>query len=42
MTISFEINYYFEKYSKIWKIEELMGINSERKPPFSDNITCTT
>ena len=44
MTISSEIDYsyYFEKYNKIWKIEELMGINSERKLPFSNNITCTT
>ena len=45
MTISSEINdsYFFEKYNKIWKkIEELMGINFERKPPFSNNITCTT
>ena len=33
----------FEKYSKIWKnIEELMGINFERKPPFCNNITYTT
>ena len=32
----------FEKYSKIWKnIEELMGINFERKPPFCNNITYT-
>ena len=45
MTISSEINdsYFFEKYNKIWnKIEELMGISFERKPPFSNNITCTT
>ena len=45
MTISSEIDdsYFFEKYNKIWKkIEELMGIYFERKPPFSDNITCTT
>ena len=45
MTISSEINdsYFFEKYNKIWKkIEELMGIYFERKPPFSNNITCTT
>ena len=45
MTISSEINndYFFEKCNKIWKkIEELMGINFERKPPFSNNITCTT
>ena len=28
------------KYGK--KIEELMGINFERKPPFCDNITYTT
>ena len=44
MTISSEINdsYFFEKYNKIWKkIEELMGINFERKPPFY-NIACTT
>ena len=34
---------FFEKCIKIWKkIEELMGINFERKPPFSNNITCTT
>ena len=34
---------FFEKYNKIWKkIEELMGINFERKRPFSNNITCTT
>ena len=45
MTISSEIDdsYFFEKYNKIWKkIEELMGINFERKPPFSNNITCAT
>ena len=45
MTIPSEVNdsYFFEKYNKIWKkIEELMGINFERKPPFSNNITCTT
>ena len=43
MTIPSEINdaYFFEKYNKIWKkIEELLGINFERKPPFY--ITCTT
>ena len=37
MTISSEIDdsYFFEKYNKIWKkIEELMGINFERKSPF--------
>ena len=34
---------FFEKCIKIWKkIEELMGINFERKLPFSNNITCTT
>ena len=34
---------FFEKYSKIWKkIEELMGINFERKPPFRNKITYTT
>ena len=35
ITISSEINDndFFEKYNKIWKkIEELMGINFERKP----------
>ena len=45
MTIPSEVNdsYFFEKYNKIWKkIEELMGINIEKKPPFSNNITCTT
>ena len=45
MTITSEINdsYFFEKFYKIWeKIEELMGIHFERKPPFSNNITCTT
>ena len=45
ITISSEINdsYFFEKYNKIWKeIKELMGINFETKPPFSNNITCTT
>ena len=45
MTISSEINkaYFFEKYNKIWKkIEELIGISFERKPPFYNNITCTT
>ena len=45
MTISSEINdgCFFEKYNKIWKkIEELMGINFERKPPFCNNITSTT
>ena len=44
-TISSEINnaYFFLKYNKIWKkIEELMGINFERKPPFCNNIACTT
>ena len=43
--ISFEINdsYFFEKWNKIWKeFKELMGINFETKPPFSNNITCTT
>ena len=34
---------FFEKYSKIWKkIEELMGINFERKPKFCTNVTYTT
>ena len=34
---------FFEKYNKIWKkIEELMGINFERKPPFYNNITYGT
>ena len=45
MTIPSEVNdsYFFEKYNKIWKkIEELMGINIEKKTPFSNNITCTT
>ena len=45
MTIPSEVNdsYFFEKYNKIWKkIEELMGINIEKNPPFSNNITCTT
>ena len=45
ITISSEINdsYFFEKYNKIWKeIKELMGINFETKPPFSNNITYTT
>ena len=45
MTISSEINdgCFFEKYNKIWKkIEELMVINFERKPPFCNNITRTT
>ena len=37
MTIPSEVNdsYFFEKHNKIWKkIEELMGINFERKSPF--------
>ena len=45
ITISFEINDadFFEKFNKIWKrIEELMGLNIERKPPFCNNITYTT
>ena len=45
MTISSEINNadFFQKYNKIWKkIEELMGIDFERKPPFCTNIACTT
>ena len=45
MTISSEINDAdcFGKYNKIWKkIEELMGTNLERKPPFCNDITCTT
>ena len=45
MTIPSEINnaYFFEKYNKIWKkIEELIGKSFERKPPFYNNITCTT
>ena len=45
MIIASEINdvYFFEKYNKIWKkIEELMGINFERKIPFYNNITGTT
>ena len=34
---------FFEKYNNIWKkIEELKGINFERKPPFCNNITYTT
>ena len=34
---------FFEKYNKICaKIEELMGINFERKPPFCNNITYET
>ena len=34
---------FFENYNKIWKkTEELMRKNFERKPPFSNNITCTT
>ena len=34
---------FFEKYNKIWKkIEELMGINFQRKPPFCSNIKYTT
>ena len=34
---------FFENYNKISKkIEELMGINFERKPPFCNNITYTT
>ena len=43
--ISFEINdvEFFEKYNKMWKkIEDLMGINFERKPPFCSNIRYTT
>ena len=33
----------FEKYNKIWKkIEELMGINFEIKPPFCNIITYAT
>ena len=42
MTIPSEITDadFCEKYYEIWKkIEELMGI---RKPPFCNNITCTT
>ena len=45
ITISSEINDadFFEKYNKIWKkIEELIGINFERKPPFCNNISHTT
>ena len=45
ITISSEINDadFFEKYNKIWKkIEELMEINFERKPPFCNAITYTT
>ena len=45
ITISSEINDadFFEKYNKIWKkIEELIGINFERKPPFCNNISYTT
>ena len=34
---------FFEKYNNILKkIEELMGINFERKPPFCNNIAYTT
>ena len=43
--MSSEINdfEFFEKCNKIWKkIEELMGINFERKPPFYNNTTHTT
>ena len=43
--MSSEINdfEFFEKCNKIWKkIEELMGINFERKPPFYNNTTYTT
>ena len=42
MTIPSEITDadYFEKYYEIWKKnEELLGI---RKPPFCNNIACTT
>ena len=45
MTIPSEINdgYFFEKHNKIWKkLEELMGLNFERKPLFYNNIACTT
>ena len=45
ITLSSEINDadFFEKNNKIGKkIEELMGTNFERKPPFCDNITYTT
>ena len=44
-TISSDISNvnFFEKYNKIYtKIEELMGINFERKPPFCTNITYET
>ena len=44
-TISSDISNvnFFEKYNKICtKIEELMGINFERKPPFCNNITYET
>ena len=38
ITISSEINDAYQ-YNKIWKkIEELMGMNFERKPPFCNNI----
>ena len=43
--ISSEINdaNFFKKYNKIWKkIEELMEINFERKPPFYNNTRYTT
>ena len=45
ITISSEINDadFVDEYNKIWrKIEELMRISFERKPPFCDNITFTT
>ena len=36
-------SYFFEKQNKIWKeIKELMRINFEAKPLFSNNITCRT
>ena len=43
MSSKIDDSYFLEKYNKIWKkIEELMAIHFERKPPFSNNITCTT
>ena len=45
ITISSEINSadFFEKYNKIWKkIEKLMGIEFERKPPSCNDNTCAT
>ena len=45
MTIPSEVKngYFFEKCNKIWKkVDELMGINFEIKPPFHNNTACRT